>query len=152
MKVFQRKLCTVYFYSCGPGCSNVERCYPLDKSALFSGYVLGKPIALCTGQRFVRLIALSTTLTLGSVSPLPQARVLPPPPSRVGSTAGASRHPRLETEPKFTQQRLNFQPVELKYVGLGDAFTRNQLNRTKMQTFSRSKFRENRAKVLNVPL
>ena len=66
---------------------------------------------------------LSLPSPLGSGTPLP---------SRVGSTAGTSRHPRLETELKFTQQRLNFQPVELKFVGLGDPFTRNQLNRTKI--------------------
>ena len=86
---------------------------------------------------------LSLPSPLGSGTPLP---------SRVGSTAGTSRHPRLETELKFTQQRLNCQPVELKFVGLGDAFTQDQLNRTKMYTFSRSKFRENRAEVLNVSL
>ena len=39
----------------GPSCSNIELRYPPDKS-LSSGSVVGKPIALSIGQRFIRLI------------------------------------------------------------------------------------------------
>ena len=88
-------------YPPGPSCSKAGYRYPTDKS-LFSGYVLGKPFALSTGQRFIPWIVLSTFWKTGarrSPPPFSLARGLAPkfPSPSLSNACHAGHLPRTQT-------------------------------------------------------